>query len=94
MMIGRIVLAGFGLAHWRQAYDKDGDKKDIVASELAEKLQTPITYALIALLVIGVLLNLLSWRKRSFVQLIIHYELILNSVYALVPYDYGDSGNF
>ena len=65
-----------------------------MVTELAEELQAPMTYALITLLALGVLLNLLCWRKRSMTQLLIHYELVFNSVYALVPYDYGDSANF
>ena len=93
-MISRIALAGLGLAHWRQAYDNGSYKEGIEAFGLAEQLQTPVTFALITLLVIGVLLNLLSWRKSSTTQLLIHYELVFNSVYALVPYEYGDSANF
>ena len=65
-----------------------------MVTELAEELQAPMTYALITLLALGVLLNLLCWRKHSMTQLLIHYELVFNSVYALVPYDYGDSANF
>ena len=82
----RVLLATFGFANWRKAFDKD----IAVASDAAFEQEIPITVILISMLVIGVLLNILCWQKRHISYILIHYELVFNSILTLVPYDYGD----
>lgn len=83
-------MATFGLSHWCQAYEREID----VVSDAAFEHEMPVTVILVTLLVIGVFLNILCWRRRNITQILIHYELIYNSALTLVPYDYGDITSF
>ena len=60
-MIGRVVMVTMDIAHWRQAFDKDS----AVASEIVIQLEIPLKSILTVLLVIGVFLNILCWRKLN-----------------------------
>lgn len=90
IMIGRVVMVTMDIAHWRQAFDKDS----AVASEIVIQLEIPLKSILTVLLVIGVFLNILCWRKLNITQILIYYELVYNTVLALVPYEYGDAASF
>ena len=42
------------------------------------------------MVVLGVLLDILCWRRRSFARLIPYYEGVSNIIQGFVPFNYGD----
>ena len=47
-------------------------------------------FLIIALIPIGLLLDLLALRWRKFANYIVYYEMLNMIVYAFVPFDYGN----
>lgn len=86
-MFSRVVYPILGMSYWQLAYEKPNAKVDV---EYAKKLQLPVTICAVTLVVIGVLLDILIWRKRKFARLLIYYELLSISLQSLVPLDLGD----
>lgn len=46
--------------------------------------------AVIGMVGLGVLLNILVWRKRKFARVLIYYELTSNLLQTLCPFNLGD----
>ena len=61
--------------------------------DFVERSQSAIKVAIIALIPMGVILDLLVWRWRHLANYLIYFELINMLIQALVPLNYGDFRN-
>lgn len=52
-----------------------------------------IKLAIVALIPLGLILNVICWRKRSLCHLIIYYENLSTFVQGFVPTNQGDYGS-
>lgn len=48
---------------------------------------------MIVVIILGVLLDLLSWKYRKFARYIIYYEMIYGMLFSFVPVNLGDLSN-
>lgn len=58
--------------------------------EFVELTMPYVKVLIIALLPIGLILDLLTWRRRKIGNLIVYYEVLSNLVQAFVPFDFGN----
>lgn len=55
-----------------------------------DKTEVAVIVTVITMIVLGVLLDVLIWRRRYFAKYIIYFELALALVYGLVPFNNYD----
>ena len=58
--------------------------------DFVEKSEPIIKIVLIALIPIGVLLDVLIWRRRQFANWLLYYELVSILLQGFVPFNFGD----
>lgn len=75
MMLSRIVYPLLGIAYWQSGF-KDRDKNLKLDQEFAAQIEKPLTTVIIAIIPIGVLIDVICWRYRSLAKWIIYYEAI------------------
>ena len=88
--LSRILYPIFGVAHWQTAY-KNRHKNERLDQERVDLLEPYVKGAVIGMVALGVLLDILVWKKRNFARVLIYYELASNMLQTLVPFDYGDT---
>ena len=87
LTVTRVVYPALGIAMWQRGYENINEKVDVI---YAENLKLPVTIVAIALIFVGVLLDVLVWRKRKFARYLIYYELLSAIVQGLIPLNFGD----
>ena len=88
-MCTRILYPFLGIAYWQKGY-RDLDENQDVDKVFARKIETPLKMIIIAMIVIGVVIDIVAWRCRTFAKWIIYYEAVSLSIQALVPFRFGD----
>lgn len=73
LMFSRVLYPFLGRGNFQKGYEDINAKVNI---EFAERLRLPVTIISISLVVVGVLLAIATWRKRSLARLLIYYELL------------------
>ena len=58
--------------------------------DFVEKSEPIVKMVLIALIPIGVLLDVLIWRRRQFANWLLYYELVSILLQGFVPFNFGD----
>ena len=88
-MFTRIFYPLLGIAYWQKGY-RDLDANQDVDKEFARKIETPLKTLIMAMVVIGVVIDIVTWRCRTFAKWIIFYECVSLCIQSLVPFRFGD----
>ena len=88
IMFSRVIYPLFNFAYWQEGF-KNREKIANLDQEFAVKVESPLTTAIIALLPIGVLIDVICWKYRSFAKYIIYYEAISFLLQGYVPFEFG-----
>ena len=78
-----------GSSYWQQAFKNRAEYEDLNL-EFVEQSMTTVKALIIALLPIGVILNILIWKWRWFANFVIYYEVASTIMQSFVPFDYGE----
>ena len=89
MMLSRVGFSSLGQSYWQKAF-KTREENQFLDQQFVELTMPYVKIFIIALLPIGLILDLLTWRRRKFGNLIVYYEVLSNLVQAFVPFDYGN----
>ena len=88
-MLSRITFPLFGIAYWQKAY-ANKDKIEQLNHEFVENSESAMTIVMIVIITLGVLLNILAWRRRRFASYIFYLEIVFLIVQSLQPVNMGD----
>ena len=66
------------------------DEYEELNRDFVEKSEPVIKMILIALIPIGVLLDIIIWRRRQFANWLLYYELVSILLQGFVPFNFGD----
>ena len=69
--LSRVLYPIFGIAHWQRAY-KNRHKNPDIDQERVDFLEPYVKGAIIAMVAIGVLLDILVWKKRKYARVLIY----------------------
>lgn len=89
MTFSRVVYPVLGIAHWQKAYNSRREY-DNLNHEFIDKSEAVIKTIIIALIPVGVILDLLIWRYRHLANWVIYYEFVQILLQGFVPFQYGD----
>lgn len=89
MMLSRVVYPLFGNSYWQKAY-KNYKKNDAVNVEFVVASEPHVKLAIMILIVLGVILDVVVWRRRHLGKYIIYYELLSLIVQTFLPFNFGD----
>ena len=89
-MFSRVLFPLLGVSYWQTAYKGQERFADKINVDFVEQIRPYIVTAIISLIPVGVILDIVAWRRREFAGWIFYYELVSNLVQAFVPFDYGD----
>lgn len=87
-MLSRVVYPLFGFTYWQKGF-RDKDEITKLRLDFVEQVEVPLTTAIIAMIPIGVLIDIICWKRRSFAKLIIYYEAVSMLLQGFVPFDFG-----
>ena len=73
-MLGRVCHSLLGSSFWQQAFKNRAEYEDL-NQEFVEQSMSTVKALIIALLPIGLILNILSWKWRWFTNCVIYYEV-------------------
>ena len=88
-MLSRVIWSILGVAWWQKAF-RDRHNNESLNQEVIDRIEYPIKCICIAMLPVGVLVNICGWYSRRFANLITVYEVLVVMLQMLVPYNYGD----
>ena len=75
-MISRIVSSSLGKSFWQKAFE--GSEEHItLRQDFSNQIEPYIKFAIIAMLSLGIILDILIWRRRKFANLVLYYELVV-----------------
>ena len=96
-MFSRVVYPLLGIAYWQKAYEdkhelahKATSDFDRINQEFVSATETYVKIAIYALIVLGVLLDIVVWKQRRFASWLLYYECVSFIVQGFVPFDYGN----
>ena len=94
LMFSRVAYPVVGIAFWQKAYNKDNVKEiPDLNVDLANDSETGVKYTVIALICIGILLDLVIWKNRKYASLLVYFELCNMCLHAMLPMKFGEVGN-
>lgn len=73
MMLSRVVYPLLGIAYWQRGF-KERESNLKLDQDFATQIETPLKTIIIAFIPIGVLLDVIAWKYRSFAKWFIYYE--------------------
>ena len=82
----RSILALSGSSSWQKAYSEYTDDP-LVDIEFVEKSQGVVTTILICMIILGIFLDIIVWRRRHLAFMMLYYELSMIIIMSLVPYN-------
>ena len=88
MTISRVIYPLMNFAYWQEGF-KNREKIVNLNQDFSAEIQTPLTIVIIALLPVGVLIDVISWKHRSFAKYIIYYEAVSFLLQGFVPFEFG-----
>ena len=88
VMVSRVLYPLLGVAYWQKAY-KNTEERDDINHEFVRDSENIIKFATCVMIVVGVVLDILIWRKRKLANILFLYEIIYCFVYGFVPLDFG-----
>ena len=85
----RIVWPLLGVSFWQIAF-RDRNDNEKLDQELYDLIEDPLRIISIAMIPIGLILNILGWYSSRFANLISIYEIVQAINMMLLPFSYGD----
>ena len=92
-MLSRVIWPIFKLSYWQKAYEGRKELKDKFDDEFVTATKPYVIPTIISLIVLGIVLDVIVWRRRHLAQWIFYYECLSNIVQAFAPFDYGSFSN-
>ena len=87
--VSRILYSIAGQSYWQKGL-KGRANLTYVNQDFVDGIEQYLTYAIIALIPVGLLIDIIAWRWRNFANFIIYYEAISMLLQSFVPFDYGN----
>jgi len=89
MMSSRVVYPLLGISYWQKTYRTRAERENI-DQEFIDKTEEYVKALIIVLIPLGVILDLICWRRRNLSWMLFYYELVSTVVQGFVPFDQGD----
>ena len=86
--VSRVLFSIAGQAYWQKAF-KGRHKIEAVDQNFVDDTEYSVKVAIIVLIAVGLIVDLVAWRRRHFANLIIYFESVSVLVQSFVPFDYG-----
>ena len=86
--LSRVIYPAFGVAYWQKAYSHDHDES-MMNLEFIKLTEPIIKITTITLIALGLLLDILIWRRRKYAAWLLYFELLNVLLQGLVPFNYG-----
>jgi hypothetical protein len=91
--MSRVLYPLLGISFWQKAF-KNRESHQDVNWDFIDEWETYIKATLVGFIILGVLLDIVCWRRRELSSLILYYELVQYIVYGFVPLNHGDAKTF
>ena len=88
-MVARVVWPLLGVSFWQIAF-RERHKNDFLDQEVIDLTEYPVKCICIAMIPLGVMVNICGWYSSRLTNLITVYELLWIITAMLVPFNYGD----
>ena len=85
----RVYYLLFYISPWQKVYDTL-DKRDYINRENVEALRPFVEISLLGMTILGVIIDIAAFKYRKLANVLIYYEIVMNIIHALIPYNYGD----
>ena len=89
--LSRVIYPILGISYWQRAFKSRLQNKD-VDQDFLDDYEDIIKGVIIALIPVGMIIDVVCYWRRDFGKVIFYYELLSTFVQGFVPINHGDAG--